>query len=75
MSVALKSDKTGHHQYLVAASNTCMRKSNSELVKSCFPDVKYDPTKGENDSLLSIEKARKELGYAPKFDWRDLVGK
>lgn len=75
MSKALASKKTGHHQYLVAAANTCMRKTNKELVEQGFPGVKYTPTKGDNDTLLSIDKARRELGYDPKFDWRDLVGK
>lgn len=60
----------GHHQYLIANNNTCMRMPNEELVKACFPNVKYTPTKGPNDSLLSIEKAKKELGYQPKYDWK-----
>lgn len=47
-----------------------MRKSNDELIKACFPNVKYNPTKGPNDTLLSIEKARRELGYSPQYDWK-----
>lgn len=62
---------TGHHQYLIAAEDTCMRKSNDELVKACFPGVEYKKTKGDNDTLLSIDKAKKELGYAPKYKWQD----
>lgn len=72
---ALDSKMTGHHQYLIAAANTCMRTKNKELVENCFSGVKYNPTKGDNDTLLSIDKARKELGFDPKYDWRDLVGK
>lgn len=72
---ALMSNMKGHHQYLVAAANTCMRTPNKSLIDKAFPGVQYNPTKGENDTLLSIDKARKELGYEPKFDWRDLVGK
>ncbi|KAL7007548.1 hypothetical protein EMMF5_003012 [Cystobasidiomycetes sp. EMM_F5] len=70
ISLALKSDKKGHHQYLIANGNTCMRKSNDELVKACFPGVKYTPTKSPNDTLLCIDKAKIELGYQPKFDWK-----
>jgi hypothetical protein len=55
---------------LVANSNTCMRTPNEELVKACFPGVKYNATSGPNDSLLSIEKAKRELGYKPKYDWK-----
>lgn len=47
-----------------------MRKPNAELVKTCFPGVLYEPTKGPNDTLLCIDKARAELGYEPKHDWK-----
>ena len=69
----MKSTMTGHHQYLIAAPDTCMKKSNDELVKACFPNVKYNPTAGPNDTLLSIEKAKKELGFAPKYKWQDQI--
>jgi len=65
----------GHHQYLIAAEDTCMRKSNDELVQAMFPKVKYNKTSGPNDTLLSIEKAKKELGFKPAFKWQDQVGK
>lgn len=52
-----------------------MRTPNEELVKASFPGVKYTPTAGPNDSLLSIEKAKKELGFKPKYKWQDQVGK
>jgi nucleoside-diphosphate-sugar epimerase len=71
VSRALESGLKGHHQYLIAAEDTCMRKGNKELVEAAFPGVKYEPTKGENDTLLSIEKAKRELGFAPKYRWQD----
>ncbi|KAK5123348.1 hypothetical protein LTR85_002779 [Meristemomyces frigidus] len=73
--LSMKSSMKGHHQYLIAAPDTCMRMSNDELVKAIFPDVKYTPTAGPNDTLLSIEKAKKELGFSPKYKWQDQVGK
>ena len=48
-----------------------MRTSNDELVKAAFPNVKYHTTKGTNDTLLSIDKARKELGFDPKYTWQN----
>ena len=47
-----------------------MKLPNTELVKACFPTSKYNPTQGPNDSLLSIEKAKRVLGYEPKHDWK-----
>ena len=73
--LSLKSSMKGHHQYLIAAPDTCMRTSNEELVKAVFPKVKYTSTAGPNDSLLSIEKAKKELGFKPQYKWQDQVGK
>lgn len=75
VALSLKSKMKGHHQYLIAAPDTCMRTSNDDLVKAVFPNVKYNKTSGPNDTLLSIDKARKELGFDPKFKWQDQVGK
>lgn len=70
VGAALKKDFTGHHQYLIAAPDTCMRTKNDELVKKAFPNVKYTPTNGPNDTLLSIDKAKKELGFNPQYTWQ-----
>lgn len=45
-----------------------MKTPNVELMAKGFPGVKYNPTAGPNDTLLSIEKAKRELGYEPKYD-------
>lgn len=74
---SLGSKKEGHHQYLVAAADTVMRTSSEELVKKCFPGVPWTKRDGEGPrvSLLSIEKARRELGYEPKYTWEEEVRK
>jgi len=73
VSVSLASKSKGHHQYLIAAEDTCMRTQNDVLVKHSFTGVKYNPTSGPNDTLLSIEKAKKELGFKPQYKWQDQV--
>jgi hypothetical protein len=35
--------------------------------------VPYTPTAGDFDTLLSIQKARKLLGYVPQWSWREHV--
>jgi len=37
---------------------------------SAFPGVPVDPKLGQHDTLLSIEKARRVLGYSPQYTWR-----
>lgn len=70
---SLRLKRTGHHQYLIAAEDTCMRMKNEELVKKCFPGIRYTPTAGDNNTLLSIDKAKRELNFEPRFKWQDQI--
>jgi nucleoside-diphosphate-sugar epimerase len=38
-----------------------------------YPSVPCRLTTGDFDTLLSIEKARKLLGYQPVWSWRDHI--
>jgi hypothetical protein len=48
-----------------------MTRSNAELLDEVFPEVERKGDIGDHTTLLSIEKARRVLGYAPEFSWRD----
>jgi hypothetical protein len=37
-----------------------------------FPGVPVSDSVGEHGTLLAIDKARRVLGYAPVFTWREL---
>jgi UDP-glucose 4-epimerase len=37
---------------------------------ACFPSVPIRPATGDHDTLLSIDKARRVLGYDPAHSWR-----
>ena len=39
----------------------------------CFPRVKVRDGIAEFETLLSIDKARRMLGYAPRHTWRGTV--
>ena len=67
---ALELDTTGFDRFIIAAADTVMTQSNAELVAEVFPDVPVIGELGEHDSLLSIEKARRVLGYSPQHSWR-----
>ncbi|KZO93516.1 NAD(P)-binding protein [Calocera viscosa TUFC12733] len=75
--LALATNLPGHNVFLITSSETCMRTPSAELVRAVYPDVPYEPIpgRGENQTLLSIEKARKVLGYEPKWGWRDEVAR
>jgi len=47
-----------------------MRKSNDELLATVFPDTPRKRALKPNESLISIEKAQRVLGYKPQHDWQ-----
>jgi nucleoside-diphosphate-sugar epimerase len=69
--LALERDVNGAEHFIVAAADTVMNRPSSELMAEVYPGVPYRPTEGAYDSLLSSEKARAVLGYAPRHSWRD----
>jgi nucleoside-diphosphate-sugar epimerase len=68
--LALEADVAGADQFIVAAADTLMRQPSGELMRRCFPAVPLRGDLGEFATLLSIDKARRVLGYAPKHTWR-----
>ncbi|PRZ17794.1 NAD-dependent epimerase/dehydratase family protein [Nesterenkonia sandarakina] len=68
---ALEVAGPGFERYIIAAADTVMSRPNAELVAEVFPEVELRGDLGVNDTLLSIEKARRELGYEPRHSWRD----
>jgi len=73
VSRALANAKPGFERFIIAAADTVMTRPNAELVAEVFPDVPVRGDLGTNDTLLSIEKARRLLGYEPRHSWRDHV--
>src|SRR4029434_6971833 len=69
--LALASDLTGTEVVIVANADTVTSRPNSALVKEFYPDVDMRGDVGEHETLLSIEKARRLLGYQPAFGWRN----
>jgi nucleoside-diphosphate-sugar epimerase len=67
---ALEADRTGAEVFIIANADTVVSRPNAELVAEAFPDVPFAPDVGPNETLLSIEKARRLLGYEPRHSWR-----
>ena len=70
--LGLEASITGAEVFIIAAADTVMKQPSRELLAEVFPGV---PLKGEIEpfeTLLSIRKARKLLGYAPQYSWRTL---
>jgi nucleoside-diphosphate-sugar epimerase len=69
--LALDAD-VGAEAFVIAAGDTVMRRPSRELMAEVFPGVPVDDRVSGTDTLLSIDKARRVLGYAPEFSWREL---
>jgi nucleoside-diphosphate-sugar epimerase len=69
---ALEADVRGADSFIIAARDTVMRTPSRELMNEVFPGVPVAPELEEHGTLLSIDKARRVLGYEAPFTWREL---
>ena len=69
--LALESDLKGTEVFIIANADTVMSRPNDSLVAEFYADVEVRGDLGEHDTMLSIEKARRLLGYRPAYSWRD----
>jgi UDP-glucose 4-epimerase len=70
---ALEVGTPGFEQFIIAAADTVMSRPNTELIAEVFPGVPLAREVGEHETLLSIDKARRMLGFEPRHSWRDHV--
>jgi nucleoside-diphosphate-sugar epimerase len=71
--LALEADLTGARSYVIANADTVMTTPSRELLVGTFPGVKLTREIGEFETLMSIDRARRELGYEPQHSWRNHV--
>lgn len=67
---AVEWDGTGAHVFIIANADSVMSRPSADLAAEVYPDVPFTREVGPNETLLSIEKARRVLGYEPRFGWR-----
>jgi len=67
---ALEHQATGMDVFIIANADTVMTRPNGELVAECLPEVPVRRPFGPNETLLSIDKARRVLDYEPEHSWR-----
>ncbi|HEY1485298.1 MAG TPA: NAD(P)-dependent oxidoreductase [Micromonosporaceae bacterium] len=67
---ALDHGGTGAEVFVIASADTVMSTPSARLMADVFPGVPVRSDLGEHETLLSIEKARRVLGYEPEHSWR-----
>jgi nucleoside-diphosphate-sugar epimerase len=71
--LALDARVEGSTSVIIAAADTVMNRPSADLMREVFPGV---PVRGEisgTATLLSIDRARKVLGFVPAHSWRDHI--
>ena len=71
--LALEYQVPGREVFIIANADTVSDRPNTELLDVAFPDVERRGEIGVHDTLLSIDKARRLLGYEPHHSWRQHV--
>ena len=68
--LALESNLKGAEIFVIANADSVMNRPNEELLNELYPNVSHKRAFGPNETLLSIQKARRVLGYEPRYTWR-----
>jgi nucleoside-diphosphate-sugar epimerase len=71
--LALESNLKGAEVFGIANADSVMSRANEDLLNQVYPKAKRKTAFGKNDSLISIEKARRVLGYEPQYPWRKQI--
>ena len=69
--LAVENDTIQHDVFQIVSSDTCSLTDTEQLVACYFPQVQMKSQLGSFRSLLSHERATKNLGYRPYYSWRE----
>jgi UDP-glucose 4-epimerase len=68
---ALENAGPGFETFVIANADTVVSRPSADLVAEYFPKVEVKHPLTGTETLLSIDKARRILGYEPRHSWRD----
>lgn len=69
--LALEHRTTGVDVFVIANADTVMSRRSADLAAEVYPGVTVTRELGEHETMLSIDKARRVLGFEPRHSWRD----
>jgi nucleoside-diphosphate-sugar epimerase len=71
--LGLEADVDGAEVCIIAAGDTVMTRPSADLMAEVFPSVPLRRAVEGRETLLSIDRARRLLGYQPAHRWEDHV--
>ncbi|HET9139494.1 NAD(P)-dependent oxidoreductase [Actinophytocola sp.] len=67
---ALAAKVSGSTSYIIAAADTVMNRPSARLLEEVFPGTPLTREVGEYETLLSVDRAGRDLGFTPRHSWR-----
>lgn len=71
--LALDASVEGAQNFIVASADTIMNRPSAQLLGQVFPQVKATREISGFETLLSIDGARRSLGFEPEHSWREYL--
>jgi len=74
--LSMEAENIEHEAFFISAEDTFADETTIELIKSGYPEVRQisnDYLTDVHKSIYDISKARKLLGYEPKYKWREVL--
>jgi nucleoside-diphosphate-sugar epimerase len=69
--LAIEASNLEPHERFYLASDRTIAESPRDAVRRLFPNLRaMTENLGPDDFLISVERARRRLGYRPRYSWR-----
>ena len=70
-TLAIEANFGGHEAFFINGEDTSANEPTEELIKKVYPDAEIRTPMPGNATAISVEKAKRLLGWEPKATWRD----
>ena len=71
--LALEADVSGSRNVIIAAADTVMNRPSRDLLAEVFPGTPVTAEFSGHATLLSVDGAKRLIGYEPAHSWRDEI--
>ncbi|PLR95293.1 NAD-dependent epimerase/dehydratase family protein [Bacillus sp. T33-2] len=71
--LAIEKDNLGFEIFHITAPDTIFPEPSQDLVNRFFPKVPLKRPVEGHETLMAIDKAKKILGYEPRYTWRNVL--
>tara|TARA_Y100001960_G_scaffold172168_1_gene180465 strand:+ start:1192 stop:2112 length:921 start_codon:yes stop_codon:yes gene_type:complete len=68
--LSLEADFFGHEAFFINSLDTISNTKSEELIKTFYPESEIKKDLGDYETLISVDKAIKLLGWDPQATWR-----